>query len=132
MRIVRRGVAAFALSASLLLPVIPAFAQGNALGDLLTAVGQLVGSTEINAQAKAGIQTSDGVRVTAVAATKETAGGLTGVVSSLLGGSTEAGACVTYGEYYASSRVKADNGLASTTRALGALLAGLGSSLSGK
>jgi len=131
MRLSRKGLAALVLTVALLIPVIPAFAQGNALGDLLTAVGQLVGSTEINAQAKAAIQTAD-VSVTAVAATKETAGGLTGVVSSLTGGSTEAGACVTYGEYYASSRVKADHGLASTTRAVGALLAGLGGALSGK
>ncbi|MBT9258281.1 MAG: hypothetical protein KM310_00790 [Clostridiales bacterium] len=86
MRLFYKGLAAAVLSTSLLLPVIPAFAQGNALGDLLAVVDPLVESTEINAQAKAGIQTADGVRVTAVAATKETVGGLAGVMSSLLGG----------------------------------------------
>lgn len=72
MKVGRKSLLAAVLSVALLLPVVPAFAQGNALGDLLTAVGQLVGSTEVNAQAKATIQTGD-VSVTAVAATKETA-----------------------------------------------------------
>jgi len=127
----RKSLVAAVLSVVLLLPVVPAFAQGNALGDLLTAVGQLVGSTEVNAQAKAAIQTGD-VNVTAVAASKETAGGLTGVVTSLTGGSTQAVAYATYDQYSAKSSVSADWGLASTTRALGALLAGLGGALSGK
>ncbi|MBT9258279.1 MAG: hypothetical protein KM310_00780 [Clostridiales bacterium] len=131
MKVGYKGLVAAVLSVVLLLPAVPAFAQGNALGDLLTAVGQLVGSTEVNAQAKATIQTGD-VSVTAVAATKETAGGLTGVVTSLMGGSTQAGAYVMYDQYSAKSSVNADWGLASTTRALGSLLAGLGGALGGK
>jgi hypothetical protein len=127
----RRLIILLTLIALVILPVMPALAADNPVGDLLNSVNQLVGSTEISAQTQAGIVLNDGTTVKAQAGTNQNSSGLTGLVSSITGGSTAASASVTYKDYAASSSVNADWGLASTTRALGSLLAGLGGVLGG-
>ncbi|MGO0122735.1 hypothetical protein [Desulfothermobacter acidiphilus] len=131
-RLGRKVVVLLCLSVLMLLPVVPAFAAENPLGDLLSSVNQLVGKTEVTADTMATIKLNDGTTVLAKATTKQNASGVTGLLSSVTGGSTAAGASVTYGDYAASASVNADFGLASSVRALGGLLASLGGALSGK
>lgn len=120
-----------AVALAVALAAAPASAQGlGGLGDLLGAVNQLVGSTSTDAQAKAGIKTG-GVTVDAAAGTTVESSGLSGLLHSVLGGSTSAEAGVSYGEYQAGASVQADYGLASTVNAVGSLLQGLGKALGG-
>ncbi|HWQ70692.1 MAG TPA: hypothetical protein VN370_00050 [Desulfitobacteriaceae bacterium] len=116
----------------IMLPAMPVQAAENPIGDLLNSVNQLVGSTEVQAQTQAAIVLKDGTAVKAEAGTVQNSSGLTGLVSSITGGSTAANASVTYKNYAASSSVNADWGLASTTRAIGGLLSGLGGLLGGE
>lgn len=117
--------------ALIVVPVAPTFAQSNPVGDLLGSVGQLVGDTKIDAEAQAviyvnnGKNGTDGTTVIAKGATNQTASGVSGLLSSVTGGSTAAGSYVSYGEYTALSEVNADWGLASSTRAIGGLLGSL-------
>ncbi|RDV83429.1 hypothetical protein [Ammonifex thiophilus] len=128
-RLGRKAVCFFTLSLLMLLPVIPAFAAENPLGDLLSSINQLVGSTSVTADTMATIKLSNGTQVVAKAGTNQNASGVTGLLSSVTGGSMAAGASVTYGDYAASASVNADWGLASSVRALGGLLASLGGAL---
>jgi len=132
MKLKRRFLLLFTVALLVALPVMPAAAADNPLGDLLNSVNQLIGSTEISAQTQAGITLNDGTSVQAQAGTDQNSSGLTGLVSSITGGSTGANASVTYKDYAASSSVNADWGLASTTKALGGLLSGLGGLLGGQ
>ncbi|MEA4925597.1 MAG: hypothetical protein VB084_09825 [Syntrophomonadaceae bacterium] len=129
----RKVMLLFTLAILTILPVMPAAAaEGNPIGDLLSSVNQLVGSTEVSAECQAIIALNDGTSVKAQAGTNQKADGLTGLLSAVTGGSTAANTSVTYKDYAASSSVNADWGLASSTRAIGSLLASLGGALGGQ
>ncbi|MBE3550153.1 MAG: hypothetical protein BLITH_0103 [Brockia lithotrophica] len=109
-----------------------AFAQGNALGDLLTAVGQLVGDHDLGAVSYVEATTPNAV-LTAQATYGNKQTGLNGLVGGLLGGSYSTAAEIKGpNNLSAGAYTNGDYGLASTVRGLSAGLAGLLSGVLGK
>ncbi|CAB3393355.1 hypothetical protein [Kyrpidia spormannii] len=109
----------------------PAPAPASGLGNLLGAVGSLLGSSNVDAQSAVCVQVGDAV-VTAKAVNSVNQPGLTGLVSGgILGGTAGTAASASYAGYSASTSASGSWGLASSTQALGNLLSGLGSALGG-
>lgn len=120
------------LTAGLLLGTAsPVLSSSGGVGNLLGAVGQLVGNTSVNTESGASLTAGHAV-VTAKAANSTKQTGLTGLVGgALLGGTSNTSASVAYAGYSASTSANSSWGVASISQLVGNLLQGLAHALSG-
>lgn len=119
--------------------VVPALAADNTvpqnpsggLGNLLGAIGSLVGSSNVDVQSAVCVQVGDAV-VTAKAVNSVQQSGLTGLLSGgVLGGTAGTSASASYAGYSASTSAGGSWGLASSAQSIGNLLSSLGQALGG-
>ncbi|MDI3256904.1 MAG: hypothetical protein QJR01_04135 [Kyrpidia sp.] len=102
------------------------------LGNLLGAIGTLVGSSTVDVKSGVSLQVGDAV-VTAAATNSLQQGGLTGLLSGgVLGGTSGTSASASYAGYSASTSASGSWGLASSIQSIGNLLSGLGKALGGQ